>query len=176
MKTYAELKAFVDNRGFHKQRKNSLEHLNFDSLDKPIVNIIKRFWELDFCFTLQSCYGHFVHELQTDGRNTERLPVSVPKLKVEYRLAYIAFCIANNQHGKTLLNELKGIQLMDKDYIQVGCAGWFWRKQVNSFVIQVEPERFKYEDKINIEYPEALHIEKVRDDVFLQLDTFLANR
>jgi len=45
--------------------------------------------ELPYCFTLQSCFGHFVFCGQNDQQNLEPLPVNDPIVKVEYRIAYI---------------------------------------------------------------------------------------
>ncbi len=53
--------------------------------------------------------------------------------------------------------------------IQFFCAEWFWKKQVNSYVLQVEPARFKHQDTANIGFKEAIRIEKIRDEVFAQV-------
>ena len=52
--------------------------------------------------------------------------------------------------------------------MQLGCAEWFWKRQVNSFVLQVEPKRYKTKDRVS-SYKEALHIEKIRNTVFMEL-------
>ena len=46
--------------------------------------------------------------------------------------------------------------------IQYGSAEWFWKRQINSFVVQVEPERFKWQDRCVVGYTEAIKLEEVR--------------
>ena len=58
-------------------------------IDKPIIELINAFNELPYCFTLQSCFGHFVCCGQNDQQNLESSPVNDPIVKVEYRIAYI---------------------------------------------------------------------------------------
>ena len=88
---------------------------------------------------------------------------------VTYRIAYVALCIENSSEGKELLEKLRTIPTADSEYVQFGSAEWFWAKQVNSYVLQVEPERFKHEDQATIGYKEALHIQEVRDNFFSDL-------
>ena len=59
--------------------------------------------------------------------------------------------------------------MIEPEYIQFGCAEWFWERQVNSFALQVEPKRFMDKDRLNIEYKEALFVEKVRTKFFKRL-------
>lgn len=175
METYTESKPFVKNSQFIHQRKNSLKNLDIHSIDKPIKNLISWISELDYCFTLQSCYGHFIHEEQKDSHNTDPLPSSFISGEIEYRIAYIAICLENNLKGKELFRKLKKLSLIDKRYIQFGCANWFWDRQVNSFVLQVEPERFKYKDKATVLYEEALHLEKIRNVFFVKLKNLFSS-
>jgi hypothetical protein len=53
------------------------------------------------------------------------------------------------------------------------CAEWFWKRQVNSYALQVEPDRFKFEDKAILDYKEALRIEKIRNEFFVRLKELL---
>ena len=169
LETYVDLKAFSDNPGFKAQRQASLDQYDRTTIDPPMVEIIEGFMKRPHCFTLQSCYGHFLYQGQTDLKNTATLPISGKITDVDYRIAYIALCIENSQSGRDLFGELEKIQVIDPDYIQFGCADWFWKKQVNSFVIQVEPERHRNMDRIIVGFKEARHIEKVRNDVLDQL-------
>ena len=169
METFTQTKPFVNNHDFELQRKRSLKKLDFNSIDEPIVDIIKGFSKRNYCFTLQSCYGHFIHDFQNNKKNIEPLPLSYSGSEIEYRIAYIAFCIESSEPGKAFLNKLQKIQRIDENYIQFGCADWFWQRHLNSFVLQVEPERFKYEDKIMVDYAEAVHIEKVRNIFFSRI-------
>ncbi len=135
-------------------------------IDRPIVDLINGFNKLPYCFTLQSCYGHFVYEVQKDPNNLESLPTSDTIANVEYRIAYIAFCIENSTSGSVLFEALKRFITIDPENIQFCCAEWFWSKQVNSYALQVEPDRFKHEDKAVINFKEALGIEKIRNEFF----------
>ena len=55
---------------------------------------------------------------------------------------------------------------LDSKYVQFGCAEWFWKRYLNSFVLQVEPERYSTKDKVLIEYNEAIYIENIRNKFF----------
>jgi hypothetical protein len=94
---------------------------------------------------------------------------------VEYRVAYIAVCIENSASGRETIKSLKEITNIDPKNIQFCCAEWFWTRQINSYVLQVEPDRFKHKDQAILDYKEAVYIEKVRNDFFDQLDKLLVN-
>ena len=169
METFTEVKEFVNNPGYYKQRQKQLDVLDMDSIDGPIVKMIEGFSKLSYCFTLQSCYGHFLYEGQEDPYDTEPLPRSNVIKKVDYKIAYMALCIQNNKQGKELLEKLSGIPQIDREFIQFGCAEWFWARYPNSFVLQVEPERYSTKDRVSIEYEEALKIEAARNKFFKEL-------
>ena len=169
METFTEFKPLVKTPSFIQQREKALNQLDINNIDAPIKKIIKSFAKLPYCFTLQSCYGHFLYNDQKNPKNLEPLPDSNKISQVEYRIAYIALCIQNNQQGRMLLQKLKKIPLIDPDYVQFSCADWFWKQQVNSYALQVEPERYKTKDKITVDFQEALHIEKVRNEFFRKL-------
>jgi len=92
---------------------------------------------------------------------------------VEYSIAYIALCIENSDWGRMFFDALKGIADIEPENIQFCCAEWFWKRQVNSYALQVEPDRFKFEDKAILDYKEALKIEKIRNEFFVQLKELL---
>jgi hypothetical protein len=169
VETFTEPKKLVKNPHYPEQRKKSISKLNEAVIDGPIVEIINRFNRIPCCFTMQSCYGHFLHSGQKDPHNLEALPVSDTISEVEYRIAYIAFCIENSNSGRRLLGSLKRITMLDPENIQFCCAEWFWKHQVNSYALQVEPDRFKNEDSAILGYKEALSIEKTRNEFFSQL-------
>ena len=75
--------------------------------------------------------------------------------------------------GRMLFGALKEITVIDPENIQFCCAEWFWKRQVNSYALQVEPDRFKFEDKAILDYKEALSIEKIRDEFFVRLKELL---
>ena len=138
-------------------------------IDKPIIDLINGYNKLPYCFTLQSCYGHFVYNGQKDLHNLESLPAKEILGKIEYRIAYIAFCIENSVAGRRLFDKIKAVTSIDPENIQFCCAEWFWNQQVNSYALQVEPDRFKHQDTSTIEFKEALHIEKIRNTFFHRL-------
>jgi hypothetical protein len=176
METFTEAKDFADNPHYHQQRQESLRGLDMNTIDAPIIEIIDGFAKLSCCFTLQSCYGHFLHESQKDPKNIAPLPISAHISRVEYRIAYIALCIQNSDPGRELFHDLSKIPALDPQFIQFGCAEWFWKKQVNSYALQVEPKRHMFQDRISVGYKEALHIEKIRDEFFGELKKIINKR
>ena len=165
----------VDYSNYPGQRQKSLASLSDGMIDFPITELINGFNKFPFCFTLQCCYGHFVYNGQKDIHNLESLPVSDTITKVEYRIAYIALCIENSDLGRLLLDDLKGITSINPENIQFCSAEWFWKRQVNSYALQVEPERFKNKDKAILDYEEALYIEKIRNKFFMRLGELIKN-
>ncbi len=75
--------------------------------------------------------------------------------------------------GRELFQSLNNIMTIDPKNVQFFCAEWFWKKQINSYALQVEPERFKHKDKILIDYNEALRIEQIRNEFFVRVDELL---
>ncbi len=169
METYTELKELVANPLYQEQRQKSLAGLSDDMIDDPIVDLINNFNRLPHCFTLQSCYGHFVFDGQDDPHDLEPLPVTDTISLVEYKIAYVCFCIENSSAGRGFLKILKNITDIDPENIQFCCAEWFWKEQVNSYVLQVEPDRFKHQDTAELDYTEALRIEKIRNQFYIKL-------
>lgn len=176
METFTEPKQLVDNPHYQEQRQKIMAGLSDDMIDAPILGLIKAFNKLSCCFTLQCCYGHFLYKGQRNPHNFEPLPAENSIGKVEYKIAYIAFCVENSGSGRQLLEALKQITDIDPSNIQFCCAEWFWNKQVNSYALQVEPDRFKHEDRAKLDYREALHIEKTRIAFFDQLGELMKNQ
>jgi hypothetical protein len=173
LETFAEPKELVKNPGYIDQRSRTLKKLKSDMIDMPIVEVVNGFNNLSYCFTLQSCYGHFVYNSQKDPYSVDPLPVTDNITTVEYRIAYIAFCIEYSEPGKSLIKDLNEVTTIDSENIQFCSASWFWNRQVNSYALQVEPERFKDKDTVLLDYKEALHIEKVRNNFFAELQKLL---
>ncbi len=169
METFTEPKELVVNPYYQEQRSKSLGDLVDDTIDLPIIDLIHGFNKLPYCFTLQSCYGHFVYNNKKDSHNFGSLTIKDTKVKVEYRIAYIAICIENSLLGIELFEALKQVTDVDLETIQFGCAEWFWKRQINSYVLQVEPEKYKHQDRAILDYKEALHVEKVRNSFFNRL-------
>ncbi len=169
METFSAPKELVENPDYAGQREHSLQGLDLSAIDVPMKEIIRSFTKLPYCFTLQCCYGHFLYAGQENRHNLEPLPVSGAITTVVYRIAYVAVCIENSRLGKALLERLGKLPALDPAYIQFGCAEWFWTRQVNSYALQVEPQRFKEKDTCMVEYKEALHLEKIKQSFFIQL-------
>ena len=175
METYTELKELEENPQYEVQKQKTLCALTDDMIDMPIMDLIKGFNKLPYCFTLQSCYGHFVYNGQKDTHNLDPLPAQDRIAKVEYRIAYIAFCIENSTSGRELFAALKEITAIDPENVQFCCAEWFWKRQVNSYAMQVEPDRFKRKDTAILDLKEALYIEKIRNEFFIRLHELIEN-
>ena len=166
----------MSNPFFQDQRERALNSLDINNIDIPIQDLIDVFTRLQYCFTLQCCYGHFVHEYQKNEKNVEPLSRLHNVENVRYRIAYIALCIQDSQQGRKLFNELEKLTSIDPDYVQFGCADWFWERQVNSYALQVEPDRYKTKDEAVIGFQEALHVEKVRNEFIEQFQNIVSHR
>ena len=168
METFAQPKGFVHNPRFRHDREQATAALTLDAIDAPIRDVISAFGALPHCYTLQSCYGHFLHAAQRDPHSLLSLPASDIGT-VEYRIAYIALCIEESKAGRRLRSLLHQVTEIDPAYIQFGSPDWFWEQHVNSYALQVEPERFKDRDVAIIEYGEALCVQQVRGRFFERL-------
>ena len=176
METFTQSRPLVSNPLFQEQRAESMRRLDINTIDTPIIEIIRDFTKLLYCFTLQSCYGHFLYNNRNDPKNIEPLANLDEGFSVEYRIAYIALCIQNSELGVGLLQDLRDLTRIDPEYVQFGCAEWFWERQVNSYVLQIEPERYKTKDKVIVSSQEALHIEKIRNQFFDELKRMIRKR
>ena len=175
METFIACHDLVDDPHFKANKSQSLAVLNDEIIDAPMVEIINLVNALPYCFTIQSCYGHFLYTGQEDEFNLDPLPITNSIASVEYRIAYIAFCIENNTAGSKFLSVLETLMTIDPENIQLGSAEWFWQQQVNSYAIQVEPDRFKHQDTAIIEYAESLSIERVRNQFYKKLKELLCH-
>lgn len=175
METFTELKELAENPYYQVQRKRSIDDLTDEMIDAPIIDLVNDVNKLPYCFTLQSCYGHFIYDDQQDSHNLQPLPVKDNIARVEYRIAYIAFCIENSLLGRELLGSFHKIIAIDPANIQFCCAEWFWERQVNSYALQVEPDRFKRKDTAILDYKEVLHVEKIRNEFFIRLHELFEN-
>ena len=174
METFTEAKPFIGDPGYRKRRQAALieleKQLDAGTIDSPVIEIVKGFSRIPFCFTLQSCFGHFVHKFQKDPRNVEPLSDYRDELSaVNYRIAYLALCLRNNKSGRMLFDSFSSIAKGNPEYIQFGSAEWFWRVCPNSYVLQVEPSGSRNRDRIRVDIKEALRIESVRNKAFGQI-------
>jgi hypothetical protein len=168
METFAQPRELGHNPRFGRDREQATTTLTLDIIDAPIRDVVSAFNALPHCYTLQSCYGHFLHAAQRDPRSLLTLPASDIGA-VEYRIAYLALCIEESEAGERLRSLLQRVAEIDPAYVQFGSPGWFWGQQLNSYALQVEPERFKDRDVAIIEYGEALHVQEVRGRFFERL-------
>lgn len=175
METFMAYREMVPNPAFEDQRRKALGSLTNVQIDPPIVEMVNTLNRLPFCFTLQSCYGHFLYAGCSDPQNCNALPASISGDRVEYRIAYVAFCLDRSPEGERFLDNIKTIVDIDPEYIQFGCAQWFWDQQVNSYVIQVVPDGFKYQDVASLMPPQALVVEKRRHQFYDWLDRLLVH-
>jgi len=175
LETYTEPNKMVENLLFQEQRLKILSTLPETRIDEPMVEIVTAFNKLPYCFTLQCCYGHFVYKNDKRSYSTKPLSVMAPDSRVEYQIAYIAFCIENNPSGRSLFKSMEAIPGDDHQNIQFCGAEWFWERQVNSYALQVEPDRFKHKDSVTLDFEEALLIENVRNAFFVRLKELFLN-
>jgi hypothetical protein len=168
METFAPLRRLEPHASYDADRERVLARLDLKSIDAPIRDVVERLAGFSFCFPLQSCFGHFVHSRAPGLHNLGRLPKGDPG-PVTYRIAYLALCIRDDPAGRNLLSALSRVPLVAPEYVQLGCPEWFWKRQVNSFALQVEPERFKDRDRAILAHAEALVVEEIRDRFFAAL-------
>lgn len=169
METFARPREFVVNPRFRHDRELVTAALPLDAIDAPIRDVISAFNALPHCYTLQCCYGHFLHAAQRDPFSVLPLPASGVG-EVEYRIAYVAFCLDEGEAGRRLRARLQGVTEIDPAYVQFGSPEWIWeRQEVNSYALQVEPERFENRDVAVLDYREALHVQEVRGRFFARL-------
>ena len=172
METFTTPREFVENLRYLQDRQEILEALDLRVIDQPIAELIEGFALLPQCFTLQCCYGHFLYAPGQDRHNLERLPPRYDG-QVNYRIAYVAFCLENSTRGWAFRESLELVPSLDPDYVQFGSADWFWERYPNSYALQVEPARHMTKDHVVIEHSEALYIEEIRDLFFTRLKELL---
>jgi hypothetical protein len=180
METFVDAMPFTDHPTYAEDRAKALRELDqmirTGEIDPPLIELLAEFARIPHCFTLQSCWGHFVHEKQPDTLNTAPLaPYRAEIREVYYRIAYLAVCIRDTDPGRRLFADLNNLVTIDPGYIQFGSAAWFWSRIVNSYVVQVVPERFRNRDIVEIGIEEALHIERLRDYFFAELRKIAKN-
>jgi len=174
METFTPAKPFAPHPGYAADREKAHRELEKEmlrgSIDTPLLPLIREWIPITHCFTVQCCCGHFVHDLEPDTENL--VPPSRYREKintVRYRLAYVAVCIQNNTPGRQMYSDLEELAADDPDYLQFGCADWFRERLVNTYCIQLEPERLKNKDSGVITMDEALHLEVLREHFFQRL-------
>lgn len=168
METFTQAREFVKNPRFERDRETALANLVLVHIDPPIRELVAGLSALPFCFTIQSCYGHFVCSAHPAPDNLEPVPANAIG-PVKYRIAYIALCLENSKPGRLFRTALEQVPAIDPEYIQFGSPEWFWKRCLNSFVLQVEPPQFVSKDVASVEPCEARHVQLVRDCFFARL-------
>jgi len=169
METFGSARRLKRNPGFERQREAARRVLDLSSIDAPIRDLVRALNRLPHCFTIQSCYGHFLWSACGDPGNLEVLPPADPAGLITYRIAYLAICLDTGRAGRALLRDLESVAQDAPGYVQMGSADWFWERQVNTYVLQVEPERFRQMDQAPLTYDEALRVQEARADFFQAL-------
>jgi len=179
METYSQAKPMVEDRSYEARRNEAIsllkDELSAGNIDPPLIGLLQDISKMRHCYTLQSCYGHFVHDLRTDDKNTEPIGKFKGSIsRVHYRIAYLAFCMQNSESGRRLHDDLKKVVEIDPGYVQFGSADWFWKRAPNSYVVQLPPERSKEVDSVWVDIDEALHMESLRERFFREIGTIVS--
>jgi hypothetical protein len=173
MDTWAPARDFVSHPTFATDRNRAIAGLRTAEIDEPISPVVTALMGLPYCFTLQSCYGHFCLGPRQDPHNLERLP-RYDDGPVLYRIAYVALCLENSPGGNRLRAALEAVAAAEPDVVQFGSPDWFWEQQVNSYSLQVQPLHLADRDSALVSHAEALAIEAARDRFFERLSRALA--
>jgi hypothetical protein len=173
VETFEHSRDFVEHSSYAQDRTTVLSALDPATIDAPILDVVQGFAQLPHCFTLQSCFGHFTWDGQPDTRGLQTLPARDVGL-VTYSVAYLALCIEHSPAGVRLRESLERVPAVDRQCVQFGSPGWFWDQYPNSYALQVEPERFRFQDRAAMRHDEALHVQAVRDRFFAHLRELVA--
>ena len=175
METFAPPSEFVGHARYAHDRKAALAALDLAAIDAPIVDVIEGFAALTHCFTLSSCYGHFICSPDQDPSSLDPIRPH-PAGPIRYRIAYVALCIENSPPGRELRESLARVPAIDPDTVQFGSPTWFCRHwpRFNCYALQVEPARCSNRDEAMLEPAEAHQVQRTRDLFFRELRTLLA--
>jgi hypothetical protein len=173
VETFTDPRDFVEHPGYAQDRHDALATLEPSAIDRPIADIVVGFTALPYCFTLQSCYGHFICAPEQDQHSLEPVPPSHFG-PIRYRIAYMAFCIENSCRGRAFRQALAAIPRIAPSHIQFGSADWFWERWNNSYALQVEPVAYRLQDEVMLEPAEAIRTQAARDVLFRELRAVLA--
>lgn len=175
METFIAAKEMVEDPSFEEKREKALKQFHMSEIDPQIRDVVNGFAQMEHCFTVQSCHGHII-EQDTDSKVIRRIDPE-PELPETgcYQLAYLALVIENSVPGRELMRALAGLASEDEEFIQWGCAEWFWITQghPNSYVIQVQPYRFRNLDRFTMEREEAETWLAARDRLFRKVRKIL---
>ena len=179
METYTQAKPMVEDGSYEARRNEAISllknELSVGNIDPPLIDLLRDISKIRHCYTLQSCYGHFVHDLQNDDNNTAPIGEFKDSVsRVHYRIAYLAFCVQNSESGRRFHDDLKEVVEIDPEYIQFGSADWFWKQTPNSYIVQLEPRRSMNLDSVWVDIDEALYIESLRGKFFVEIRNIIS--
>ena len=171
METFINSKEMVKDNRFSVKRAEALRHLSMSDIDPKIRDIIEVFAKMRHCFTIQSCQGHIIEQSTGKDRVKRIDPESELPASGLYQIAYLALVLENSKHGRNLYQVLADISKLNNDFIQLGSAKWFWTTKgfINSYVIQVEPFRFRHLDRFNMDCEDAGKWLEARELFFKEL-------
>lgn len=174
METFTPPRPFVPHPDFERDRRRSLhdlkQEIDKNAIDLPLLPLMQECMKVPHWFTLQCCYGHFVHAREPDPENLVPISRYTREVgRIEYRIAYLAFCIEDSPAGHALYPELERIAGLDPAFIQFGSADWFWNQMPNTYCLQLEPERMRDADSGDVTWEEAIRIEELRGPFFERL-------
>ena len=178
METFTLPPPFAAHPGYRNDRERSIAELAAEigrnALDPPLLPLVRECIHIPHCFTVQCCYGHFVHALAPDPENL--VPISAfsgDTGPIRYRVAYLALCLRDNPAGHRMYAYLQEMAGRNPAFVQFGSADWFLERMPNTYCLQLEPELMKTKDSGTVSWDEALMIEKRREPFFLQLMTIM---
>lgn len=181
METFIPPRPFVLHPEYLTDRKQAHQNLRQeivkDAIDSPLLPLINASFFVPHCFTVQCCWGHFVHQLEPDPENL--IPVSHDRDRtgeigpIRYRIAYLALCLEDSRDGHEIYHGLEEMAKQDPSFIQFGSSDWFWERMPNTYCIQLEPERMKEKDSGVVSWEEALRIEELRGGFFAGIHKIL---
>jgi hypothetical protein len=156
METFTEPREMVEDLHFTQKRAKALKQLRMSHIDPPIRDIVEGFQAVPHCFTIQSCHGHIMERGPDGGLGRIEPELGLPNQGL-YQIAYFALVLENSEAGRKWYQALADLSLLDHEYIQFGSADWFWNSLgfLNSYVIQVEPHRFRHLDRFSMDRQEA---------------------
>ncbi len=165
METFTKARPIVENPGFASQRDAALLALDRSAIDAPLVPLIGDLNALPCCFTLQCCWGHFLPPGEADD-HTMAAPPARGMAELEYRLAYVAFCVSDDGAGRALRDAVGELMDAEPRFVQFGSADWFWERQLNSYAIQVAPRRARGQDRMTLDGKQARLVSHARTRMF----------
>lgn len=172
METFTKARPLVENPNFAGQREAALRALADADLDEPLKDLIADLNRRPCCFTLQCCWGHFLTPDEAD-EHTLAAPPARGKAELDYKLAYVAFCVSDDDEGRALRDEIRGLVDAEPRFVQFGSADWFWERQVNSYAIQVAPRNRRKRDRMILDGKQARLLAHARTRMFREFAELL---